>query len=121
MDEYVFLVWAATLAMASKYIVARHHLHLFNPAALAVVVTGVFAGQTASWWVATSAMTPYVIVGGLLVVRKLRRGDLVLMFLWATLFLTLAWSALEGRALAAGAASRPARITGLVFGVRDAD
>ena len=96
MDAYVFLGWAGTLAMASKYIVARHHVHLFNPAALAVVATGVFAWQTASWWVATSAMTPYVIVGGLLVVRKLRRGDLVLMFLWTTLFLTLAWSALEG-------------------------
>ena len=112
MDEYVFLGWVATLAMASKYIVARHHVHLFNPAALAVVVTGVFAGQTASWWVATSAMTPYVIVGGLLVVRKLRRGDLVLVFLWAALFLTLAWSALEGvpwqQALRQGVLESPA-------------
>jgi len=97
MSAYVFLGWAATLAMASKYIVARRQMHLFNPAALAVVVTGVFAGQTASWWLATSKLTPYVIVGGLLVVRKLRRGDLVLSFLWTTFFLTLAWSARAGR------------------------
>ena len=96
LDEYAFLGWVATLAMASKYIITRHQIHLFNPAALAVVATGIFGGQPASWWVATSAMTPFVIVGGLLVVRKLRRGDLVLIFLWTTLFLTLAWSALDG-------------------------
>jgi ferredoxin-NADP reductase/Na+-translocating ferredoxin:NAD+ oxidoreductase RnfD subunit len=112
MDEYVFLGWAATLAMASKYIIARHHVHLFNPAALAVVATGTFAGQSASWWVATSAMTPFIIVGGMLVVRKLRRGDLVLIFLWTALFLTLAWSALEGvpwqQALRQGVLESPA-------------
>jgi ferredoxin-NADP reductase/Na+-translocating ferredoxin:NAD+ oxidoreductase RnfD subunit len=96
MDEFVFLGWAATLAMASKYIMAYHHMHFFNPAALAVVITGLFADQSASWWVATSSMTPYVIIGGFFVVRKLRRNDLVQTFLWSTLFLTLAWSALDG-------------------------
>lgn len=95
-DDYVFLVWASTLAMASKYILARHHLHLFNPAAVALVLTGTFADQTASWWVATEHLTPYVIGGGLLLMRRLRRGDLVLSFLWSTLFVTLAWNALDG-------------------------
>jgi ferredoxin-NADP reductase/Na+-translocating ferredoxin:NAD+ oxidoreductase RnfD subunit len=94
--DYVFLIWAATLAMASKYILAHHNLHLFNPAAIALVLTATFANQTASWWVATSHLTPYVIAGGLLLVRKIRRGDLVFGFLWATLFATLAWSALDG-------------------------
>jgi glycine betaine catabolism B len=95
-EEYVFLGWAAALAMATKYIVALHKVHLFNPAALALVITGAFARQPASWWVGTASLTPYVIVGGLLVVRKLRRGDLVRCFLWATLFATLAWSAVDG-------------------------
>ncbi len=96
MDEYVFLGWAATLAMASKYIIARHHVHLFNPAAIALVITSFFAGESASWWIGTATMAPFVIVGGLFVVRKLRRGDLVLSFLWTTFFVALAWSALEG-------------------------
>jgi ferredoxin-NADP reductase/Na+-translocating ferredoxin:NAD+ oxidoreductase RnfD subunit len=95
-DDYIFLVWAATLAMASKYILARRNLHLFNPAAVALVLTGTFADQTASWWVGTAHLTPFVIAGGLLLVRKIRRGDLVLSFLWATLFVTLAWSARDG-------------------------
>lgn len=94
--DYVFLTWAATLAMASKYILARHNVHMFNPAAIALVATGFFAGQTASWWVGTASLTPFVIGGGLLLVRKFRRGDLVWFFVWTTLFLSLAWSAIGG-------------------------
>jgi ferredoxin-NADP reductase len=97
-DDYVFLGWAATLAMASKYILAWRHVHLFNPAAIALVATGLCAGQTASWWVGTATLTPFVIAGGVLLTRKIGRGDLVGTFLWATMFTTLAWSALEGKA-----------------------
>ena len=95
-DGYVFIAWASTIAIASKFILARHHVHLFNPAALAVVITGFFAGESASWWVASESVTPYIIIGGLLVVRKLRRADLVQSFLWSTLFVALAWSAIDG-------------------------
>lgn len=94
--DTVFLAWAAVLAMASKYILAVHHLHLFNPAAIALVITGLFANQTASWWVGTASMTPFVIVGGVLLVRKIRRGDVVWFFLWTQLSVSLAWSALNG-------------------------
>jgi hypothetical protein len=57
-------------------------MHLFNPAAIALVATGLFAGEPASWWVGTASLTPVVIAGGLLLTRKLRRGDLVGSFLW---------------------------------------
>lgn len=112
LDEYVFLAWASTLAIASKFIIAHHNVHLFNPAAIAVVLTGYFAGETASWWIATSVMTPFVVIGGLLIVRKLKRNDLVSAFLWSTFFITLAWSALDGlgweQALRQGVLESPA-------------
>ena len=38
--------WAAVLAMASKYIVAFRHAHLFNPAAFAVLLTALALDQT---------------------------------------------------------------------------
>lgn len=95
-EQFVFLVWLATLAMASKYIVAWRKVHLFNPAAIALVLTGALAGQTGSWWISSASLTPYVMIGGILVVRKLRRYDLVWSFLWATMFLTLAWDARSG-------------------------
>jgi ferredoxin-NADP reductase/Na+-translocating ferredoxin:NAD+ oxidoreductase RnfD subunit len=107
-DDYVFLAWTATLAMASKYILARHRLHLFNPAAVALVLTGAFAGRTASWWVGTGHLTPFVIAGGLLLVRRIRRGDLVASFLGVTLCVTLAWNVWDGIPFSRGIYDAPA-------------
>ena len=76
-----FLAWAAVLATASKYLLAWRRRHFFNPAAIAVVVTSLFLGQSASWWVGNIPMLPIVVIGGLMVVRQLRRFDLVWTFL----------------------------------------
>jgi ferredoxin-NADP reductase/Na+-translocating ferredoxin:NAD+ oxidoreductase RnfD subunit len=77
----IFLAWAAVLAMASKYIFAIDKKHLFNPAAFAVAVTALSFNQSASWWVGGNLpMMAFVIVGGLLVVRKIQRFDLALTF-----------------------------------------
>jgi ferredoxin-NADP reductase len=77
----IFLVWAAVLAMASKYIFAIDKKHIFNPAAFAVAVTALAFGQTASWWIGGNLpMMAFVIVGGLLVLRKIQRFDLALTF-----------------------------------------
>ncbi len=78
-----FLTWAAIIANASKYIVAVKGKHLFNPAAFAVALTYFTINQSASWWVGSGAMLTFVILGGLLVVRKLGRFDMVLSFLIA--------------------------------------
>jgi len=80
-----FLFWAGVLAMASKYIFALHRKHLFNPVAVAVALTYVLANQSASWWVGSAPMLLPVLLGAVLIVRKLRRFDLALSFLGATL------------------------------------
>jgi len=89
---FVFLFWAAVLAIASKYILAVGKKHLFNPAALAVAVTAFALNQSANWWIGTAWMLPFALVGGLLIVRKIRRGDLVFSFFAATALTTLAFS-----------------------------
>lgn len=78
---WVLAGWASVLAMASKYILAVRKKHIFNPAAIAVAITALFLGMSASWWVGTSAMFLPVIVGGFLLTRKLIRTDLVVSFL----------------------------------------
>ncbi len=76
-----FLVWASIIAMASKYIFAIGKKHIFNPAAFAVAVTGLVLGQYASWWVGGNLpMMAFVIIGGLLVTRKIQRFDLAIAF-----------------------------------------
>ena len=73
--------WAATLAVGSKYIVAIGKKHLFNPVAFGVAATALFLGLSASWWIGTPILVPFVIVGGLLLVRKIHRFDLFFAFL----------------------------------------
>ncbi|MEP7358469.1 MAG: RnfABCDGE type electron transport complex subunit D, partial [Anaerolineales bacterium] len=92
-----FLGWAAVLAMGSKYIVALNRKHLFNPVALAVAVTYFTLNRPASWWVGAPAMLPFVALGGLLVVRKLGRFDLVLSFVLAALAAVAGLSLLAGQ------------------------
>ncbi len=75
----IFLVIAATLAMASKYILNIRGKHIFNPAAIAVVITGFTIHGYASWWIGTLAMFPFTLVG-VFIVRKIRRFDLVFYF-----------------------------------------
>jgi ferredoxin-NADP reductase/Na+-translocating ferredoxin:NAD+ oxidoreductase RnfD subunit len=76
-----FLIWASAFAIASKYMFAIHKKHVFNPAAFGVALTAVAIGQSASWWVGGNIpMLAFVLVGGLLVTRKIQRFDLVLSF-----------------------------------------
>jgi len=91
-----FLAWVAIWASASKYIFAINKKHLFNPAAFAVVLTSLTIGQSASWWVGNLPMLPFVLIGGLLLVRKIRRFNLIWGFLITVAVTTLGFSIMEG-------------------------
>ncbi len=84
-----FAFWASVWAMASKYILAIGKKHIFNPAAFAVALTALTINQSASWWIGTPNMLPFVLIGGFLIVRKIRRTDLVLTF-FVSAFITIA-------------------------------
>jgi ferredoxin-NADP reductase len=74
--------------MASKYLIGLRNKHIFNPAALSVAITSFSIGESASWWVGTGSMLPVVLLGGLLLVRKLRQEALAGAFL-ATALVTV--------------------------------
>ncbi|MDB5163746.1 MAG: oxidoreductase [Candidatus Saccharibacteria bacterium] len=79
-SDLMFMTAAAGLAIASKFILAIRKKHIFNPAAVAVALTSAGAAQSASWWVGTSALLPFVIIGGLLIMRKVQRESMTLTF-----------------------------------------
>ena len=91
--DITFLLAASGLAMASKYVLTIKDVHVFNPAALALVLTAFGPQQSASWWVGTASMLPFVLIGGVLVVRKVRREHMVVSFLITTFLATalFAW------------------------------
>ncbi len=80
-NDFVFLTLAAILAVSSKFILAIGKKHIFNPAAIAVTITALVFGHGASWWIGNIYTTPIILLGGLLIARKLRKGDLVFTFM----------------------------------------
>lgn len=84
-DSLIFFAWAGIWAMASKYMIAVRHKHIFNPVAFAVALTALTIGHSASWWVGTFWMMPFVLIGGVLIVRKIRRWDMVLSYFLAAI------------------------------------
>ncbi|MFH0864083.1 MAG: RnfABCDGE type electron transport complex subunit D [Candidatus Gottesmanbacteria bacterium] len=80
-NDIPFLFWAGVLAIASKYILAINKKHIFNPAALAVSITALTINQSASWWIGSSSMMIFVLIAGLLIVRKIERSPMVAAFL----------------------------------------
>jgi ferredoxin-NADP reductase len=81
LSDFIFLGFAGAIAMTSKYMLVLNRAHLFNPAAVGAVVAGAVFNYYASWWVGTKALTPLLIIGGFLIVRKMRRGNMVGLFL----------------------------------------
>ncbi len=93
---FLFMLAASGLAIASKYILTIRYKHIFNPAAIAIVLTALGPRQSASWWVGTAAMLPLVIIGGILVMRKIRRESMVIMFLVTTTAATALFATIGG-------------------------
>ena len=85
------LALASIVAIASKFCFAIGRRHIFNPVAVGIAASALLLDQPATWWVGGNlALMPFVLVGGLLVVRKVQRFDMVAVYLLANLGATLA-------------------------------
>ncbi|MFL1382349.1 hypothetical protein ACJOT4_33795, partial [Nocardiopsis sp. frass4] len=67
------LVAVSVVATLSKYVLTLRGRHVLNPAALALVVAGLAGIATPAWWAGSAGLLPFVLVAGVLVVRRLRR------------------------------------------------
>lgn len=85
----VFLLAASGLAMASKYILSIKKKHIFNPAAIAVLLTAFGARQSANWWVGTAYLMPFVLIGGLLLAHRIQRLAMIGSYLISTTIFTV--------------------------------
>lgn len=63
----------ALIAMASKYIIAVRGKHIFNPAAVAIVIASVTGFAYASWWVASPGLLPVTLLVALLLLYKTQK------------------------------------------------
>jgi ferredoxin-NADP reductase len=93
---FMLLIWASLFAMASKFILVINRRHIFNPAAVAMVACVYLFGQGASWWVGNMYLQIVLILGGLLIVRKIRRGYMVATFIAVNLACVALYSYMHG-------------------------
>lgn len=83
-SDLLTLVIASSIAMASKYLFAIKHRHLFNPAAFGAVIMSFVAYSgyvaSASWWVGSTVMLPFVLILGIVILHKIRKFTLFSVF-----------------------------------------
>ncbi len=82
-EQALTLFLAGFIAMASKYVLAFKHKHIFNPAAVSAVILGLLGNGDALWWIGSDVLLPMVAIIGFLIVRKIRRFSMVLSFMAA--------------------------------------
>lgn len=76
-----FLVLVSAWAMASKYMVTVRKRHLFNPAAFGAALMGIGLHRTVSWWVGDNVvLLPAILLGGALILTRLRYLGMVAAF-----------------------------------------
>lgn len=81
-QNVAFFIMASGFAMGIKYFPTIDKRHIFNPAAGAVAAISLVSfDHAAIWWIGTPAMLPFVLIGGLLVVRRVKREAMVFVFL----------------------------------------
>jgi glycine betaine catabolism B len=93
------IFWAPLLATTSKYILAIGNKHLFNPVAIAVVLTSIGINVGASWWIGNAYMAFPVVIGSFLIIRKIRHQEMINSFLFTVIFLTIGLSIINGNNL----------------------
>ncbi len=76
-----FASWATFWTIASKFIFAIKKKHIFNPVAIGLVIAMIITELSASWWIGTASMLPFVLIGGFLIAKKTLQNDLVWSFL----------------------------------------
>lgn len=89
LPNIVTLTVVGVLAMASKYMIVWKKRHIFNPAAFGAVVSALIFSESASWWGGSTLMIPVVIIGGLVLLYRIKRWNLVGTFLALYVILTI--------------------------------
>jgi NAD(P)H-flavin reductase len=88
---------AGVIAIASRFVLAYKHKHIFNPAALAAVVLSLTGLLSVTWWIGNPFMLPFVLTLGLLIVRKSHRFNMVFVFTVASLLILVLIAQITGQ------------------------
>jgi ferredoxin-NADP reductase len=98
-ERLAYTALAGLVAMASKYVIAWRHKHIFNPAAFGVAVMSIAGLLPAIWWMGSPSLVPLTLLLALLVWRKTRRFTLATIFFIAAIEMAVIVAAAGDRAV----------------------
>ncbi len=90
LNDYLWVIFIAVLTMASKYVLIWRGQHIFNPAAVGVALVASLGFYGASWWIATPVLFVPLLIAGVIVVKKVRRWQMVMIAILVAFFTFLA-------------------------------
>lgn len=93
---HVELALVATFANLSKYLMTFRGKHIFNPAAIAIVIAAMSGLAYATWWIATPALIPVTVVVSFLILYKTEKLQMGLVFLAVAITLIFVQSVFRG-------------------------
>jgi ferredoxin-NADP reductase/Na+-translocating ferredoxin:NAD+ oxidoreductase RnfD subunit len=96
LEMFYALTLAGIVATLSKYFITFRNTHIFNPAALGIFAVSVSGFGSAYWWVGNYYMFPLLLVGGYIIIRKIRRETLALSAFLSVILFILAISLYNG-------------------------
>ncbi|PPH22701.1 FAD-dependent oxidoreductase [Rathayibacter toxicus] len=91
------------IAATSKFVLAWRGRHLMNPAAVAVLIIGITQLTAGAWWIASGVLWPWVVLASLLVVARVRRWMIFLVYVGVSGGISLWLSVQAGHELGAAA------------------
>lgn len=81
LEGFLILAAAGLAAIVSKYALTINRRHLLNPAAFGAFIAGVVLHSYASWWVGAHLLTPVLIIGAVLILRKMKHFQMFITFI----------------------------------------
>jgi ferredoxin-NADP reductase len=96
LESALALALVGTLAMVSKYILAINKKHIFNPAAISLVILGLLGSGSAVWWIGSKVLLIPTAVLVFLVLRKIQRFQMFGTFFAVSLLTTTAFGLSHG-------------------------
>ena len=78
-----YVALAGVIAIASKFVLAYRHKHIFNPVAVGAICLTLLDLLSVTWWIGNPSMLPFVMLLGLLIIRKIHRFKMVIAFVLA--------------------------------------
>ena len=93
----VGMAFVAAIAAASKYLLVWKGRHIFNPAAVAAVISGFVGLGFASWWVATGPLIIVTALLGGIILYKTRRLQMGLLYVAVSIAAIILTTVVQGR------------------------